>query len=300
MSSLELAERASARIPGWAAIQSVLAMPVTLEVGLSTRFVHIVQTGWAKPSQWHLPCVCADGHSGAPAWQPAVAALANWLAKHDQGRVRQLRVRLTGRWAHWQLLPWQAEVAGREERIALAGLRVREQLGGTAAQWQVTLADTPPGQSAPAVAIDAALFAALQALSGPTLRLSVVQPYFASAFDRWRRRGVSANSWFAALESDAITFGLLQRGQWQCLHAQPLEGDWQQRLPSLLHIASLASDAAILRTASASLPLHVAGDLTQAPIPPAALRERYGWDWLGLPLPRGLEAMPGLRLALGA
>ena len=298
MSSPERLTQSVERPKAWSALTSLTAFPVTLEVGISSRFVHIVQTGWGKARQWHLPCKPAAPQMAEPAWQPAVSALAHWLAAQNDGRVRQLRIRLSGRFAHWQLLPWQVDVAGREERTALAGLRFREQLGGTAAQWSVTLADTPPGQPTPAVAMDATLLSALQALSGPQVRVVAVQPYFACAFDRWRGRGANTNGWFGVLESDAITFGLLERGRWQCVYAQALDGEWQPRFLSLLHLASLASDAAILRTA-APLPLRVAGDLVQAPTPTASLRERYAWDWLGSPPRRGLEAMQGLRLALG-
>lgn len=189
----------------------------------------------------HLP-VAADVQEGREPWRAAVDALAQWLASHKKSRF-QVQLLLSGRWVRWQLLPWRAELSGASERAAYAALRFRETFGSSAQHWHVLPAHLPPGQTAPAAAVDAALITALQTVCQEAgSQLHSITPYFSSSFDRWRTQLKGALVWFGTLESDTVTLSLLKDGQWTALQTQ--------RLP--------ANEPDIGQTALRNLQAHVA------------------------------------------
>ena len=278
----------------------------TLDVGLSSQFVYIADP--AQPRQLRLPCPQLPGEEGGAPWRAPVQVLADWLAA-QQGLACALRIVLSGRFVRWQLLPWRDELSAPGERRSLADLRFREMFGSLAQAWQVALAQLPPGRMAPACAVDQELLQALQAaVSGvggdadadasSGVRLARVAPYFSLAFDHWRSRIRGPGAWFVLLESDGVSFGLLQDGDWRCLHSQRLDGDWRAVLPALLVQAGMAAGLG-----PQPLPLYLAGDLAQPPLPLAldsAGTRLLAPDWCSpAAYPRGLVAAPGLRLALG-
>ena len=275
----------------WHKLRGVLP-PTQIDVGLSTDFVHVAVVRGGARAQWHVPCT--PNQAGAPVtppWHAAVETLAQWLKTQDS-QPRQLNIRLSGRFVRWQLLPWQAELTGAGERDAFAALRFRENFGTAAQSWRVMLPQLPPGKATPACAVDASLVDALQAACvGSSARIASLTPYFSAAFDRWRARFKGA-CWFVLLESDCLSFGLIQNADWRCLYSQRLDGDWRGQLPSTLTQAAIACGLG-----PEVLPIYLAGDLASAPQP---LRTpELACDWLAPSYPRGLQSAPGLRLALG-
>lgn len=203
----------------------------------------------------------APAAAATPAWQPAVDALRDWLAREGQ-KPADLTVRLSTHLVRWQLLPWQDQLARPQERQAYARLRLRATFGAAADGWRVASAPAAPGQAWPACAVDEALIAALQALPGGG-RLRSVAPYFASAFDHWRGRLGRGSAWFGAVEPGALTLGLLQQGHWCGLRTLRLGGAgataWLAQLPALQ--AQIAVGAGL--AAAPEAPLHLAGCVEQ-------------------------------------
>jgi hypothetical protein len=205
----------------------------------------------------------APAGASTPAWQPAVDALRDRLARAGQKPV-DLCVRLSTHFVRWQLLPWQDQLSRPQERQAYARLRLRATFGAAADGWRVVGAPAAPGQAWPACAVDEALIAALQALQAPGgVRLRSVSPYFATAYDHWRGHLGRGSAWFGAVEPGALTLGLLQHGHWCGLRTLRLADQedraWLARLPALQ--AQIAVGAGLSGPPEA--PLHLAGGAAQ-------------------------------------
>lgn len=271
-----------------------------LRVGLSAHTVSIARLprfglglgmglSLGRQQQVEYVPVQADGREP---WRAAVDALAQWFAQH-KGKRFQVQVLLSGRWVRWQLLPWRADLTGPDERAAYAALCLRETFGPAAQHWQVLPSHLPPGHTAPAAALDAALVEALQAVCADTgNQLHSITPYFSSAFDNWRSKVSAPLAWFGTLEPDTLTLCLFKEGQWAALQTQRLQlpADWRATLHDLQAHMALACDV----TAD-DVPLYLAGDMPEPGQPAAADRRLH---WLK-PQPLLATAPPGLRLVMG-
>lgn len=239
----------------------------------------------------YLPCVpVADAREP---WRGAVERLAEWLLAQDK-RPCNVQVCLGGRFARWQLLPWRAELSGPQERVAYAALRFRETYGRTAQDWHILPSTSLPGRTAPAAAVDSALIAALGlACSQGGAQLQSITPYFSAAFDAWRGSLMAPLLWFGTVESDMLSLGLLQDGQWSALQTQRLSTGEQGALPALM--AQMAAACALPEGRPA---LYLAGDMGGAQGADSAFAGGMACTWL-TPQPLRAPTPPGLRLAMG-
>lgn len=247
----------------------------------------------ARPVAWR-PGKLTDGDvvefagaEQAPVWQPAVAALAQWLASKS-GKKLAVHLVLSGRFVRWQLLGWQPDISRPDELAAYAALRFQETFGHAAQGWQVMHAVQPPGKAMPACAVDAALLEALRSTCDSAgARLVSVSPYFAGAFDRWRHVLGKKTAWFGLVESDCISLGLLRDGDWLGLQTQRVNAQGCDALPGMMAQAGIAAGLP-----DPALPLYLAGD--SAPPSSAGL----AFTWLQ---PKALAhgTLPGLRMAMG-
>lgn len=188
----------------------------------------------------------------APAWQPAVAALAGWLKERDLKRAR-LHVFLSSQLVRWQLLEWQPQLARPQELEAYVHLRFRATFGAVADSWRVVHTEPLPGRALPACAIDEALLTELQGLQSiGEARVASVVPYFSAAFDRWRGSVGERIAWFGVAEPGSLTLGLLHRGVWHGLrsarHDQQSMAGWRSVLPALQAQIQLASGLDLAKT----------------------------------------------------
>lgn len=267
-----------------------------IRVGLSQQAVSIGKVslmGWGSVDRVeHLACSAPS--AGAEPWRAAVDRLAQWLEAH-KGTRHGVQVVLSGRFVRWQLLPWRLELSGQSELAVYAALRFRETYGKAAQGWNILPAVMAPGLNVPAAAVDSALIEALTATCATHgARLRQLSAYFASAFDAWRGQLKGRSVWFGTVESDALTLGLLQDGQWVALQTQKLSGDWREPLQALMLQMGMACDVPV-----AQVPLYLAGDMP----PPtfASVGKGTGqqpFTWLS-PRQKSMAAAPGLRLALG-
>lgn len=227
-------------------------------VGLSAQRITLARPAWGWSRKIaaceHIDCKSETPGTDGASWQPAVVALAQWLAEKG-GRNPKLHVVLSGRFVRWQLLPWQAEVSQPKELAAYASLRFHETFGKVANDWQVMHSPQPPGQTVPACAVDAALIAALRSnCDVASATLVTVSPYFASEFDRWRTSFNKKSAWFGLIESDCVSLGLLRDGQWLGLRSQRLDADWRDALPGMMAQMGIA-----VGLSEESVPLYLTG-----------------------------------------
>jgi hypothetical protein len=259
-------------------------------VGLAQHTVCLVQAArWGLgPDLLREQLACASAAGASEPWRAAVDALSAWLAT-QKGKSLRLQVVLSGRFVRWQLLPWRAELSGRSETQAYAGVRFRETFGKLADAWDILPVALPPGRTAPACAVDKALIAALEAACAEHgARLQVLTPYFSSAFDAWRTRLKGNAVWFGTVEADSCTLGLLQAGQWTALQTQRVYADWRDVVPAMVAQIGLASGLEL-----STAPVFLAGTLA----PPVA-KPDFAFSWLR-PKHTAPVDLPDLRLAQG-
>jgi len=224
----------------------------------------------------------------SPPWQPAVAALAQWLAT-KAGKKPALRVVLSGRFVRWQLLSWRSEISRPEELAAYAALRFRETFGPVADEWQVMFSPQPPGKAVLACAVDSALLEALRTTCKDAgASLTTVSPYFAGAFDHWRHVVGNKTAWFGLIEPDCVSLGLLRDGDWLGLRTQRVNAHWRDALPGMMAQIGISSGVA-----DATLPLYLVGE----GVPPTA-SAGPAFTWLQ-PKALAQAATPGARMAMG-
>jgi hypothetical protein len=184
-----------------------LSWPRRLEVALSPA-----GAAWAGAS-------CGQA-AGAPAEAFAAALAAAPGAK-------RVRVTLCGGLVHTLALAWPEEVADADETesAALAAHHFRRVFGEAAEGWSCRV-DAEEGALRLACAAERGLLEALQeAARTGRRRLESVQPFFAAAFNAWRREFGRGAALFVTLEPGRWTAALLAGGEWRSLRSGRLEED---------------------------------------------------------------------------
>ena len=200
--------------------------------------------------------------NGDEAWRAPLAALDHALrtrpARAAPGAARlppalaamlapRLDIVLSEHFVRWQLLPWQSDVEAPAEQEAWARHNFREVYGDISRHWRVRCADQPPGAATPACAIDDALLLALrQLVEVHGCRLGSLRPLFAAAAGRWQRKLPRGIAWFAVLESDRLSLGLLCERRWRALHGEPVAASEQsgELLAGLITRSAIAAGIA--------------------------------------------------------
>jgi hypothetical protein len=122
--------------------------------------------------------------------------------------------------ARYALVPFSADVIGREANEALAAHVFRRTHGERVDGWRIRVAPARAGHLRLACALDAALLDALAAAAlerGVTLR--AIEPALVAASNAARRR-LPASCWLAVVEPGYLVLGRLIAGQWRHLAAE--------------------------------------------------------------------------------
>lgn len=137
----------------------------------------------------------APGHAGPP-WQAALDRLAEVLAST---RPAAARVRLSGCFCRFALLPWSRGLT-REEESALARALFIEIYGQTALSWEFRVDNLKRGEVILACAVDSGLVAGIADLfASSRWRLAALEPLLAGAL---ANRSETGKCWNALLEAD--------------------------------------------------------------------------------------------------
>lgn len=210
-----------------------------------------------------------EGSTASAPWAPAADTLATVL-QDTRWRGADLDIRLSGHFARWLLLPWNAAIATDAERLAYAQVEFEAVHGERARGWRLRLADTRPGEASPACAVDESLMARLDEiarLSGG--RLVAAVPAFAEALDRHRRALVANGAAFAFVEAGRCTLAIVERGRWSHLATDRVRDRAADVLATqLAHAAALGVGTTEPRR------LHVVFDAADEPLP----GRLAGWD----------------------
>lgn len=134
-------------------------------------------------------------HTGPP-WQAALDRFAEVLASTQPAAAR---VRLSGRFCRFALLPWSRGLT-REEETALARALFIEIYGQTALSWEFRVDNLKRGEAMIACAVDSGLVTGIADLfASGRWRLDALEPLFAGAL---ADRGETGKCWNALLETD--------------------------------------------------------------------------------------------------
>lgn len=137
----------------------------------------------------------APSHAGPP-WQAALDRFAEVLASTQPAAAR---VRLSGRFCRFALLPWSRGLT-REEESALARALFIEIYGQAALSWEFRVDNLKRGEVMMACAVDSGLVAGIADLFALSRwRLDALEPLLADAL---ADRGEAGKCWNALLETD--------------------------------------------------------------------------------------------------
>ncbi|MEI8296896.1 MAG: hypothetical protein WCH32_02625 [Pseudomonadota bacterium] len=172
-----------------------------------------------------------NGHFGDI--RPTFAKLAEVLSE-PTWQDASVRVVLADPWARYGIVPWPSTRLDSEGRLTHARYVLSDTFGDGVADWNVTLADTPPGHSYVACAMPSNLRSALEeALLPARLKMVSLQPQLVVAFNAWRHRLPADDAWFVSLDDGSLSAVHLTRGAWDRVHMARLSADWTVELERL-------------------------------------------------------------------
>lgn len=163
---------------------------------------------------------------GTEVWQGAVAALRE-EAQAWRNEPLNATVVLSNHFLRYVVVPASEGVSGREEAVALARFHFSKIHGERARNWDVRLTDVRASRPQLASAADEGLLPALYACFPKEARprLTSVQPYLMSAFNRWRNEIPGSGAWLLLLEPDRACLALIAKGNWAMV--QNLKGSYR-------------------------------------------------------------------------
>ena len=199
--------------------------------------------GWRRRVRHQETASLTPAPAGAPAWQPAVQALATLVGNGTLARARVSLV-LSSHFVHYTLVPWNYLLKSEAEKLAYARQRFVRVHGEAAQGWALRLSHAGAHQSRLACAIPEALLQALDEVMAPLGRRYVsLQPHLMATFNRWSQRLDTQARWLAVAEPGLLCLALLQDGQWQSVRTVRAKDDALGQLPDLLRRESCLVDS---------------------------------------------------------
>jgi hypothetical protein len=174
-------------------------------------------------------------------WEAPLAAFAA-MSEQAPWRVARMRVVLSDHWARYMIVPWVGALWSDEERLTHARELLSSAFGEGIADWDLRIADAPPGLPRVACAmpreLTAGIVAACTAHGG---RLLSLQPQLIDAYAAWRRSLPQSQAWFVTIEQGSLAAARLSDSGWDRVHSLRLGADWVRELRRLQTFGRLAS-----------------------------------------------------------
>jgi hypothetical protein len=217
----------------------------------------------------------------APGWAGALAALAGLLT--GAGPRGRASVTLSHHFAPVHLLAPPPVALKPLEMQGWIHDTLARQFGEAGRDWRMAWQPEPPGEAFLASSLNPAHLAELESiLRSASLKLAVVQPWLAVAWNRRRARLGRGRAWFALAEPDRLTLAGLEAGRVRSLRSSQAQGDAVAALSSLLAREAL-----------------LAGEASPAPLWIESVLPSINWQGLGggrsvHPLAGGREPLSAL------
>jgi len=178
---------------------------------------------WARPGE--RASVAVDPGSGSEPWRGVIEALRAQAAGWRTRRAR-VQVVLSNLFVRYLIVP-PGGGGSAAEQSALARFHFSRVHGERALGWEARLAGALGGPQV-GCATDRALLEALRACfePGSRARLTSVQPYLVSAYNRWRPRIPRGGTWLVLHEPARICVAALGDRGWLAL-ATGRDEDWR-------------------------------------------------------------------------
>jgi hypothetical protein len=178
---------------------------------------------------------------------PMLARLADVLTE-PTWQDAHARVIVADPWARYGIVPWPNLRLDNEGRLSHARYVLAESYGDALSDWNVCLADTPPGRAYVACAMPATLRSGLEeTLAGARLKLASMQPQLIVAFNAWREQLPPDDAWFVSLDEGSLAAVHLSQGAWDRVHMARLSQDWGIELERLRAFGRLSRSGGTTR-----------------------------------------------------
>lgn len=142
-------------------------------------------------------------------------ALPDALQALAKGRL-DVSVVLSNRYVRYATVPYDPQISGLEESLAMARFHFSRIHGERARGWDIRISDAPTGASRLACAIDGdvvpKLRTALEAFPG--IRLVSLQPYLMAAFNHWRASIAGKEMWLVLPEAQNLCIAYVGPAGW--------------------------------------------------------------------------------------
>jgi hypothetical protein len=195
--------------------------------------------------------VAAAPSGEGPAWRGVVQALEALLAK-PEFRDAAATIVVSNQFVRYAVAPWREGVTGDAERLALVRHMLARLYGAHVEGWEVRISLARHGAAALAAAMEPELLAALRAVTRSAgLILQSVEPLLVAGFNR-ACTGTPASYRFASVEPGRVCLARIEKGTWQEVRCQRLDGDWQTGLPVIL-----ARELLLDESSHGTLPVYV-------------------------------------------
>jgi hypothetical protein len=200
------------------------------------------RTRGIKPRLESATEIAVAGHFGD--FGPSLARLADVLAEPTwQDAVA--RVIVADAWARYGIIPWPNLRLDDDGRLRHARYVLAENYGDAVSDWNVSLADTPPGRAYVACAMPSPLKSGLEeVLASARLKLVSLRPQLIVSFNAWRHCLPPDNAWFVCLDEGSLAAVHLSRGAWDRVHLARLSQDWAIELERLRTFGRLSRNSA--------------------------------------------------------
>jgi hypothetical protein len=174
-------------------------------------------------------------------WAASLAAADAQLAKDDwKGAV--LRIVLADCWVRYVVVPWSAEVASADERLAHARQLLASTYGDAVSGWTVRLSDAPPHCARVACTAPTELLDAVRDLCAKhKAKLASLQPQLIAAHENWRHCLPASGAWFVTVGDGTLAAARLTASGWDRVHSVRIGNDWARDLNRLQTFGRLAS-----------------------------------------------------------
>ena len=142
---------------------------------------------------------------------------------------------ISNHFSRYMLLPWNYELAGRQEWQSYAEYRFRELYGDLAKQWELRLSRDGEGLPLLSCAVDRRFLAAVREIfKRHGVSIASIQPHLMAAYNGAYPQLRGRSGWFALVEPRILFLALLRRGHWVRLRSLRIGPHWPDDLPQLL------------------------------------------------------------------
>jgi hypothetical protein len=183
-----------------------------------------------------IPLAVAEGE--AP-WEPALSSLRTALEKPGwQGLVPT--VVLANHFVRYAVIPWNDELAGRDEQQAYLRHCFELAYGEASRQWDLRMSAGGVGKPALASAIPQALLAGLEAeLERAGMRCRAIYPHLMLTANQAISQVREGSFCLVAIERGRACLALIEHGAWRAVRNLPMAQEELAHLPALIRRESI-------------------------------------------------------------